>query len=107
MNEFGFLADSSRRDPRFGEDLGSLALRLAGTPVGTRAKRQGFPDLELLALVETHLAPLNFFYVVRSVIEALVAARSKVSGSNEPPTQVSWSSWSLCSGSAIASRTSV
>jgi hypothetical protein len=57
MNEFGFLADTFRRDPRFGEDLVRLAVRLAGTPVGPLAKRQGFPDRELLALVETHLAP--------------------------------------------------
>jgi hypothetical protein len=30
-----------------------------------------------------------------------MAARSKASGSKEPPIQVSWSSWSLWSGSVI------
>lgn len=57
MNEFGFLADVYRQDPEFGEDLVALAVRLAGTPVGPLTKRHGFPDRELLALVETHLAP--------------------------------------------------
>jgi hypothetical protein len=56
MNEFGFLADVYRHDPGLGEDLVRLAVRLAGTPVGPLAKRHGFPDRELRALVETQLA---------------------------------------------------
>jgi hypothetical protein len=49
MNEFAFLAGEYRgRTP----DLTAMSLRLAHTPCGPLRKSQGFPDLELMAVIE-------------------------------------------------------
>lgn len=50
MTDFCFLADA-RRAGRDVDDLVSLSLSLARTPCSPLAKRHGFPDRELHALV--------------------------------------------------------
>jgi hypothetical protein len=56
MNDFCFLADA-RRAGRGIDDLISLSLSLARTPCGPLAKRHGFPDRELHALVASWGGP--------------------------------------------------
>jgi hypothetical protein len=51
MNEFGYLGEAYRDSGRIDDDLITLALELANTPMGPLHKRHGFPDLELKALV--------------------------------------------------------
>lgn len=55
MNEFAFMAESWR-SKRGGEDLLAISGWLAHTPCSPLYKRTGFPDLEVLALVERWMA---------------------------------------------------
>lgn len=51
MNDFAFLAEHYLAGG-FPHDLLALSLRMAGTPCGPLRKRHGFPDREVLALVD-------------------------------------------------------
>lgn len=51
MNDFAFLAEHYL-EGGFPHDLLGLSLRMAGTPCGPLRKRHGFPDREVVALVE-------------------------------------------------------
>ena len=51
MNDFAFLAEHYLAGG-FPHHLLGLSLRMAGTPCGPLRKRHGFPDRELLALVD-------------------------------------------------------
>jgi hypothetical protein len=54
MNEFTFFAKVNRHHGR-SPDLVAMAVQLSKIPLGPLSKRTGFPDLELQALVATHI----------------------------------------------------
>ena len=54
MNEFGYLAEASRR--HYVDDLLGLSVHLAATPCSPLYKRRVSPDRELAALVAEHAA---------------------------------------------------